>query len=113
MSDKQKNQCIMCRTMGAKSEEEQTERVRRWANKGKAWAQSVLGSKYEHGDGVDQSDQRAKELYELAATQGHANAQFNLGVLYAAGQGVDQSAERAAEYYEAAARRGGRVSSLH
>ena len=56
--------------------------------------------------GVDQSDQQARELYELAASQGCATAQYNLGLMYQEGQGVDQSDERAAEYYEAAARQG-------
>ena len=106
MSHKQKNQCIMCRTKGPTSKEEQTERVRRWADKGKAWAQSLLGDRYRDGAGVDQSYQRAKELYDLAVTQGEADAQYSLGVMYEHGQGVDQSYERAAEYYEAATRQG-------
>jgi len=106
MSDKQKDQCIMCRTASPKSEEEQAERVRRWVEKGKAWAQSSLGCKYDHGIGVDQSDQRARELRELAANQGQATAQYNLGVMYQKGQGVDQSYERAREYYEAAVKQG-------
>jgi len=106
MSQKQKNQCIMCRTERAKSKEDQTEQVRRWADKGKAWAQSMLGDMYRNGIGVDQSYQQARELYELSASQGFAMAQFNLGVMYDDGLGVDQSYERAAEYYETAARQG-------
>jgi len=106
MSDKLKNQCIMCRTARPKSAEEQTERVRRWAEKGKAWAQSMLGDRYKLGDGVDQSYQQAKELFELSASQGCVTAQYNLGCMYRDGQGVDQSYERAVEYYEAAARQG-------
>ena len=102
MTDKQKNRCIMCRTESHKSEEEQTERVCRWAEKGKAWAQSVLGQRYYAGLGVEQSYQRAKELYELAATQGNVEAQYTLGNMYDNGKGVDQSYERAAEYFEAA-----------
>ena len=101
MSHKLKNQCIMCRTENPRSEEEQVEGVRRWADKGKAWAQSALGQKYEHGLGVEQSYQQARELYELSANQGQAVAQYNLGCMYNNGQGVDQSYERAAEYYEA------------
>ena len=66
MSDKQKSQCIMCRTVNPRSEEERTERIRRWADKGKAWAQGILGQRYYDGKGVDQSYQRAKELFELS-----------------------------------------------
>ena len=106
MSHKQKSQCIMCRTVSAKSAEEQTERIRRWADKGKAWAQGILGQRYYDGKGVDQSYQQARELYELSASQGYARSQSKLGFMYAKGHGGDQSYERAAEYYEAAARQG-------
>ena len=106
MSDKLKNQCIICRTARPKSAKEDIERLCRWAEKGKAWAQCMLGEKYRDGVGVEQSYQQAKELFDLAASQGYAGAQCSLGFLYANGQGVDQSYERAAEYYEAAAREG-------
>ena len=86
MSQNQKNQCIMCRTVRSKSKEEQTERIRRWADKGKAWAQCMLGDNYHRGVGVDQSYQQAKELYlrryELSASQGYAIAQGVLGDMY-------------------------------
>jgi len=107
MSDKLKNCCPLCRTkypvIGSK---ENIEQIQQWVEKGKSWAQSMLGEKYYNGDGVDQSYQQAKELFELAATQGHATAQYNLGCMYDEGQGVDQSYEKAAEYWEAAARQG-------
>jgi len=107
LSQEQKRSCPLCRTKYPTSKEQIVERLRPWVEKGKAWAQHMLGNKYEHGDGVDQSWQRTRELYDLAASQGHATAQFNLGNIYREGQGVDQSYERAAEYYEAAARQGG------
>ena len=72
MSDKQKGRCMMCRTESAKSAEEDIKRLQRWVDKGKAWAQTMLGQMYRNGQGVDQSYQQAKELYELAATQGNA-----------------------------------------
>jgi len=106
LSHEQKNSCPLCRTKLPISDEEQIERLRPWVEKGKAWAQCMLGDKNEDGIGVDQSYQQAVELYELAARQGYAIAQLNLGVLYVNGQGVDQSYERAAEYFKAAARQG-------
>ena len=107
MSETQKNTCIMCRTKKTnEGSKEEIERLRRWVEKGKAWAQNMLGQRYERGIGVEQSDQQAKELFELSANQGHANAQCRLGDMYRTGQGVDQSYEKAAEYYEAAARQG-------
>jgi len=106
LSDKQKESCPLCRTEYPCSDKEEIEQLRPWVEKGKAWAQSGLGQMYEDGVGVDQSYQKARELYELAASQGYAGAQYNLGCMYANGHGVDQSYERAAEYYEAAARQG-------
>jgi TPR repeat protein len=106
MSFKQKNQCVMCRTKYPSSEKEAVEQLRPWVEKGKAWAQYMLGCRYRDGEGVDQSYQHAKELFELSASQGFTTAQYNLGVMYDHGQGVEQSDERAAEYYEAAARQG-------
>ena len=106
LSLRQKNQCVMCRTEYPGSNEEAVEQVRRWADKGKVWAQRSLGDSYYQGVGVDQSYQQAKELFELAATQGNVGAQYSLGVIYHHGRGVDQSYERAAEYYEAAATQG-------
>ena len=97
----------MCRTKHlAEGSKEHFDQLQRWVEKGKAWAQVMLGEMYERGLGVDQSFQQAAELYELAANQGDATAQYALGVMYLNGEGVDQSYERAAEYFEAAARQG-------
>jgi len=109
LSDKQKNTCPFCRAKAPNSDKKSIEQIRPWVEKGKAWAQNMLGQNYQDGEGVNQSYQQAKELYELAANQGHATAQYNLGVMYTHGQvwiNVDQSYERAAEYYETAARQG-------
>ena len=106
LSRKQKGQCVMCRTKYPSSQKEVFEQLRPWVEKGKAWAQSMLGQRYHHGLGVEQSYQQARELFELAATQGDAGAQYNLGIMYREGLDVDQNYERAAKYYEAAARQG-------
>ena len=63
-SDKQKKHCVMCRTEYPGSAEEGIEQLRPWVEKGKAWAQVMLASRYAHGVGVDQSYQQARELYE-------------------------------------------------
>jgi len=70
-------------------DEEIIKRLCPWVEKGKAWAQNLLGEKYRDGVGVDQSYQQAKELFELSARQGNVIAQYNLGVMYYRGQGVD------------------------
>ena len=112
LSYEQKTSCPLCRTK-APTSEENIEQIRRWVEKGKAWAQSSLGDMYRDGDGVDQSYQRAKEMFELAASQGCADAQFSLGLMYDNGEGVDQNDEKAAEYYEAAARQGHGLAQLN
>ena len=66
----------------------------------------MLGKKYALGEGVEQSYQQAKELFELAETQGDASAQFNLGGLYAEGLGVEQSFETAREWWMKSAEQG-------
>ena len=106
LSDEQKNSCPLCRTTYPSGEEEAIDQLRPWVEKGKAWAQFSVGQHYDHGHGVDQSYQQARELYELSASQGFVSAQFNLGLMYQHGRGVDQNYERAAEYYEAAAKQG-------
>jgi TPR repeat protein len=71
--------------------------------KGKPWAQEHMADMYRDGDGVKQSYEMARRLYELAAQQGVASAMYSLGYMYEKGQGVEQSYERAKEYYEQAA----------
>lgn len=51
------------------------------AEKGLDEAQFALGRCYENGVGVDKDEQRAVQLYKLAATQGHAKAKARLAVL--------------------------------
>ena len=104
-----KNKCPICN----QELKDSIAKIQKHVEEGEAWAQNLLGQKYEDGDGVDQSYQRAKELYELAAKPrgpesdpgpGYAMAQYNLGIMYENGLGLDQSYETASEYYEAAAR---------
>ena len=65
VSNKQKSRCVMCRTKyPVTGSKEHIEQIQRWADKGKAWAQSMLGQKYQNGKGVDQSYQQAKELFD-------------------------------------------------
>ena len=107
LSHEQKNSCPLCRTKYlVNGSEEAVDQLRPWVEKRKAWAQCMLGGMYGDGEGVEQSYQRAKELYEMSASQGHAMAQYTLGNMYYKGQGVDQNYEKAVEYYEAAARQG-------
>jgi len=52
------------------------------ADEGDMNAQFNLGVMYEHGHGVDQSDLKAAEWYQLAADNGHPEAPMALQLLY-------------------------------
>jgi hypothetical protein len=57
MSQAQKNRCPECRQKVPTSHENQVKQVCEWVEKGKAWAQTFLASKYmyQFGSGVPQS----------------------------------------------------------
>ena len=57
------------------------------AEQGHAPARFLLGTMYELGQGVPQSDALPAEWYRKAADQGHAMAQYTLGTMYANGRG--------------------------
>ena len=65
--------------------------------------QSLVGSMYAEGKGVQQNYKTAVKWYTLAAEQGYANAQSNLGLMYAKGQGVQQDYVRAHMWFNIAA----------
>ena len=61
---------------------------------------------YENGTGVKQSNEKAAELYKLAADQGSSDAQYNLGVMYENGHGIEQSYKMARQWFTKAAEGG-------
>lgn len=73
------------------------------ARQGDAQAQLDLAKRYEAGDGVDQSDSRAAEWFQVAANKGLAEAQYFLGWMYANGYGVPQDKAKALVWFEQAA----------
>ena len=108
MTQEQKMTCLMCRTkVVADGSKEAIEELRNWVKKGKAWAMCMLAESYSTGVGVKQSDQKAIELYEMAAKRGNATAQFNLGNYYTQGtHGLTQSDKQAIKYWTSAANQG-------
>ena len=52
LSQEQKDCCPLCRTEHPGSDEETIERLGPWVEKGKAWAQMMMGDKYRDGDVV-------------------------------------------------------------
>lgn len=76
------------------------------AERGDPTAQSLLGSLYEHGQGMPQSHQEAVKWFRKAAEQGNVDAQFSLALAYMFGQGTPQSYEDAVVWFRKAAEQG-------
>jgi hypothetical protein len=87
--------CPLCRAKTPTSDEEIVKQLRPWVKKKKAWAQALLGSMYYKGEGVKQSYEMARMLYEQAAQQGYVTAMNNLGFMCDKGKGVEQSDDKA------------------
>jgi len=98
--------CPLCRAKAPTSDEEAVKYIRPWVKKKKAWAQTLMGAMYRNGEGVKQSYEMARRLYEQAAQQGDVDAMIGLGIMYYNGEGVEQSYERSKEYFEHAAHLG-------
>lgn len=69
-------------------------------------AQTMLGSLYEFGKGVEEDKGKAALWYGKAAERGDAQAQFRLGYLYEMGEGVEEDEAQAVEWFEKAAAQG-------
>ncbi len=83
--------------------------LREWrplAEQGRASAQFFLGSMYDLGRGVAQSDTEAVKWYRKSAEQGRATAQFLVGSMYQEGRGVPQSDTEAVKWYRKASEQG-------
>lgn len=81
------------------------------ADQGHARAQNNLGSMYEDGRGVPQSDEEAAKWYLEAASQGLAGAQTNLGAMYAAGAIGPKDNVKAYAWFAIAAAQGDTVAA--
>lgn len=71
-----------------------------------AATQTAWGERYEHGEGVTRSYDRAVQLYCAAARRGFVRAQYRLGWMYANGRGVARNDALAAAWFKLAAAKG-------
>jgi TPR repeat protein len=70
-------------------------------------------TRYDKNRLVDKNDNRAFELYRLAATNGYAHAQYELGIMFEEGRGgVERDDVEAAKWYKLAADQGHELASL-
>jgi TPR repeat protein len=106
MSREQKSKCPQCQIELPTTVEETFELTRGWADKGKAWAQADLANAYKHGQGVEQSNEKAIEYCTLALQHDEPNAMYGLATMYASGHGVTKSIEKTIELYTQAANLG-------
>ena len=83
------------------------------ADQGVSYAQADLAFMYYNGQGVEQNEKKAAELFLKAAEQGNAYAQSHMGMFYQNGYGVELDNRKAAEWYEKAAEQGEPFSQLH
>ena len=103
--------CPFCRTpsIGTKEPKFQSQLII-WAEKGKSWAQAILGDIYREGKGVEKSMEKALYYYNLAAEQAHSRAQGWLGYIYLEDNGVLVDYKKALQYYKLSAE-GGHLQS--
>jgi len=84
--------------------------IRKFADQGRAWAQSDIGSLYEDGLVLPRDFGEAVYWYRSAAEQGYPGAQTNLGLMYARGRGVSSSRRTAILWFQRAAKQGDDVA---
>ncbi len=83
------------------------------AEAGSREAQNMMGTLYQHGQGVPRDYERAVYWYRLAAEQGEPLAQSNLGYMYGEGLGVERSEELAAKLYTYSAMQGSGIGQAN
>lgn len=80
--------------------------IQKFANDGRTWAQSDLGSLYEDGLVLPRNYTEAVYWYRSAAEKGYPGAQTNLGIMYALGRGVTSNRSTAVDWFQRAAAQG-------
>jgi len=76
------------------------------AEAGDERAQYNIGLMYEHGRGVQESQEKAFKWYQRAAEGGAVPAQHNLGTMYASGRAVVKDMVEAYKWFHVAAAAG-------
>ena len=69
-------------------------------------AQCSLGVLYREGNGVEQNDAKALELFSKAAERGNSRAEYWMGIVYMNGYGVEQDIPLGTEWLKKAAEKG-------
>lgn len=81
------------------------------ANNNHLLAQTLIGSMYAYGEGVEHDDAKAVMWFTRAAKLGSAQAQYNLGIMYEKGLGVERDLSLARKWLQAASDQGRKDAS--
>ena len=85
---KTNRKCPQCSAVRCKTNSKKTLKgIKKWAEKGHSWAQSLYAQRLQFGQGVPKSMDKAIDWYLLAAEQGEPGAQLNVGMFYYNGVG--------------------------
>ncbi len=76
------------------------------AESGHVLAQTLVGSMYAYGEGVERNDEAAFKWLARAAEAGSSQAQYNLAILYENGFGTPTDKSNALKWFKAAAAQG-------
>jgi len=76
------------------------------AEEGHVVAQSLIGTMYAYGEGVNKDNKKAIYWLSKAAEYGSSQAQFNLAVMYEKGLGVEPDLQTARKWFKASADQG-------
>ena len=114
-TQREKHICPFCRSNEYEAYDERSiAYLMKHVEAGDAMAMQFLGSLYYDGDGVEQDEEKALELWHKSAKLGCAKSHFNLGIHYVkrSKSGIDDENSRVKHHWELAAI-GGDVVARH
>lgn len=82
-----------------------------WAEQGNVSAQTMLGSLFMEGKGVEEDFEQARRWYRMAAEQGSVNAQYNMAIMCYNGDGGEQDDVEAYMWFAVAAKNGNKAAA--
>ena len=96
------HKCAFCRRLQGN----EIKQLRKLMKKNNPQAFIQMGSKYESGEGVFQSNTKSLEMYIRAAELGHVEAYYKIGILYRDGIAVEQDKSKSLAFWEISAKKG-------
>lgn len=82
-----------------------------WAEQGNVSAQTMLGTLFMDGKGVEEDFEQARKWFRMAAEQGNVNAQYNMAIMCYNGDGGEQDDVEAYMWFAVAAKNGSKAAA--